>query len=185
MLAIVLVIVAVGGGAYLYTSLSGKPETTRPAVSIPPSPSREESPITEHPPQQVLEQLPEKSSPAAVGQTAEKILPSEAEKVQKKEEGSKPTPVKSPPAKEENRPFYSVQVGVFKNKGNALVLVRHFTKLNYHAFFYETSERNKGRLYRVLIGRFDKKKEAEAMANNVRSKENTAAMVFAAPGKKK
>jgi cell division septation protein DedD len=184
-LAIVLVIVAVGGGAYLYTSLSGKPETTRPAVSVPPSPSQKESPKTEHPPQQALEQLPEKSSPAAVGQTAEKILPSEAEKVQKKEEKSKPTSVKSSPAKEESRPFYSVQVGVFKNKENALALVRHFTKLNYHAFSYATSEKDKGLLYRVLIGRFDEKKEAEAMANKVRSKENTGAMVFAAPGKKK
>ena len=139
-LAIVLVIVAVGGGAYLYTSLSGKPETTRPAVSVPPSPSQQEIPKTEQPPQQAPApvQSPEKSRPTQVGQTAEKALTSEAEKVQKKEEKSKPTSVKSSPAKEESRPFYSVQVGVFKNKGNALTLVRHFTKLNYHAFSYET-----------------------------------------------
>ncbi len=148
-------------------------------------PSQQEIQKNEQPPQQAPEQLPEKSKPAAVGQTAEKILPSEAEKVQKKEEKSKPPSVKSSPAKEESGPFYSVQIGVFKNKENALTQVKHFTKLNYHAFSYETSERNKGRLYRVLIGRFDKKKEAEAMANNIRSKENTGAMVFAAPGKKK
>ena len=185
-LAIVLVIVAVGGGAYLYSSLSGKPETARPpVVSLSPSPTQQEIQKNEQPPQQAPEQFPEKSKPAAVGQTAEKILPSEAEKVRKKEEKSKPSSVKSSPAKEESGPFYSVQIGVFKNKENALTQVKHFTKLKYDAFSYETSERNKGRLYRVLIGRFDKKKEAEAMANNIRSKENTGAIVFAAPGEKK
>ena len=130
-------------------------------------------------------QSPEKSEPTQVGQTSEEALTSETKKVQKKEEKSKPISVKSSAAKEENRPFYSVQVGVFKNKENALTLVKHFTKLNYRAFSYETSGKNKGQLYRVLIGRFDKKKEAETMANNIRSKENTGAMVFAAPGKKK
>ena len=186
-LAIVLVIVAVGGGAYLYPGLSGKPEPARPLVSAPPPPSQQEVPKTEQPPaQQASVQPPEKSKPAPVVQTEkEDTTPAGAGKVQKKEEKNKSMTVKSPPAKEEISSFYSVQVGVFKNKANALALVRHFAKLNYHAFSYETAGKNKGLLYRVLIGRFDKKKEAEAMANNIRSKENTKALVFTAPGRQK
>ena len=87
------------------------------------------------------------------------------------------------PAKEHKKPFYSVQIGVFKKEANASALVKHFTNLNYKAFSYTTIGKNKKAIYRVLIGRFDNKKEADALAKTIKSKENTKALIFRESGK--
>ena len=90
-----------------------------------------------------------------------------------------PTPERA----EKKKPFYSVQIGIFKKEANASALVKHFTKLNYKAFSYKTIGKNKEALYRVLIGRFDNKKEADAIAKTIKSKENSKALIFRESGK--
>ena len=158
-------------------------ETPKPAVSVPPAP-QSNIPKNEQPPRETQVQPAEKVKPAEPVKTEEKILPVEPKKVQKQEAKGKPLPAKRAPAKGESKPFYSVQVGVFKNKGNAVSQVKHFAGMGYDAFSYETHGKGKG-LYRVLIGRFDKRKEAEVLAGSIRSKENTGVIIFSSSGKKK
>lgn len=112
-------------------------------------------------------------SPQPIMQEAQKVEPTPVQQKAKKEIASA----------EKKKPFYSVQLGIFKKETNASALVKHFTKLNYKAFSYKTIGKNKKALYRVLIGSFDNKKEADALAKTIMSKENTKALIFRESGK--
>ncbi|MFA6054521.1 MAG: response regulator [Thermodesulfovibrionales bacterium] len=184
-LFIVLVITAAGAGFYFYTDSSGKPETPQPAPVKPPQPVMQEAQKVEPTPeQQEAKQMTEKSKPEAPVSQPQKTPDS-----QQPAEETKPAAVQQKvkkniaSAKEEKKPFYSVQIGIFKKEANASALVKHFTKLNYKAFSYKTIGKNKKALYRVLIGRFDNKKEADALAKTIKSKENTKALIFRESGK--
>ena len=184
-LFIVLVITAAGAGFYFYNDSSGKPETPQPAPVKPPRPVTQEAQKVEPTPErQEAKQMTEKSKPGPPVSQPQKTLDS-----QQPAEETRPAAVQQKvkkniaPAKEEKKHFYSVQIGIFKKEANASALVKHFTKLNYKAFSYKTIGKNKKALYRVLIGRFDNKKEADALAKTIKSKENTKALIFRESGK--
>lgn len=67
---------------------------------------------------------------------------------------------------------------MFKNKANALAFVKKYKERGYNTFIYKSRTRDKGILYRVLIGNFDYKKEATKLANNIRSKQKINAIIF-------
>ncbi|MFA4919226.1 MAG: response regulator [Thermodesulfovibrionales bacterium] len=121
---------------------------------------------------ETLQPAPVKS-PQPIIQEAQKVEPTREQQEAKKEIASA----------EKKKPFYSVQLGIFKKETNASALVKHFTKLNYKTFSYKTIGKNKKALYRVLIGSFDNKKEADALAKTIMSKENTKALIFRESGK--
>ena len=177
-LFIILVITAAGAGFYFYTDSSGKPETPQSVPVKPPQPVLQEAQKVEPTPeQQEAKQMTEKSKPEPPVSQPQKTLDSR-----------QPAPVqqkvkKDTASAEKKKPFYSVQIGIFKKEANASALVKHFTKLNYKAFSYKTIGKNKKALYRVLIGRFDNKKEADALAKTIKSKENTKALVYRESGK--
>jgi len=184
-LFIVLVITAAGAGFYFYNDSSGKPETPQPAPVKPPRPvTQEAQKVGPTPERQEAKQMTEKSKPGPPVSQPQKTLDS-----QQPAEETRPAAVQQKvkkniaPAKEEKKHFYSVQIGIFKKEANASALVKHFTKLNYKAFSYKTIGKNKKALYRVLIGRFDNKKEADALAKTIKSKENTKALIFRESGK--
>lgn len=183
-LFIVLVITAAGAGFYFYTDSSGKPKTPQPAPVKPPQPILQEAQKVEPTPErQEATQMAEKSmSGPPVSQ------PRKTRDSQQPGGKNKPAPVQQKAKKkvasaEKKKPFYSVQLGIFKKEANASALVKHFTKLNYKALSYKTIGKNKKALYRVLIGRFNNKKEADAMAKTISSKENTKALIFREPAK--
>jgi CheY-like chemotaxis protein len=183
-LFIILVITAAGAGFYFYTNSSWKPETLQSMPVKPPQPIPQEAQKVEPPPErQAATQMTEKNMPEPpVSQ------PRETPDSRKPAGKSEPAPVPQKALKkiasaDKKKPFYSVQIGIFKKEANASALVKHFTKLNYKAFDYKTIGKNKKALYRVLIGRFDKKKEAEALAKTISSKENTKVLVFRESGK--
>lgn len=184
-LFIILVITAAGAGFYFYTDSSGKPEPAQPMPVKPSQPILQEAqkvePTTE---QQEAKQMTEKSRHEPPVLQPQKTPDSQqpAEKT-KPAAGRQKVGKNITPTKENREPFYSVQIGIFKKEANASALVKQFTNLNYKAFSYKTIGKNKKTLYRVLIGRFDNKKEAEAMANTISSKENTKALVFRESGK--
>jgi len=184
-LFIILVITAAGAGFYFYTDSSGKPETPQSVPVKPPQPVLQEAQKVEPMPErQEAKQMTEKSKPGPPVSQPQKTLDS-----QQPAEETRPAAVQQKvkkniaPAKEEKKHFYSVQIGIFKKEANASALVKHFTKLNYKAFSYKTIGKNKKALYRVLIGRFDNKKEADALAKTIKSKENTKALIFRESGK--
>lgn len=81
-------------------------------------------------------------------------------------------------AKLEGKSVYSVQVSVFKNEANAEALAKEFKKAGYDAFTYKSTTKDKGILYRVLIGRFINMKEAAELANSIRVKEKIDVLIF-------
>jgi len=173
-LFIILVITAAGAGFYFYTDSSGKPETPQSVPVKPPQPVLQEAQKVEPMP---AKQMTEKSiSEPPVSQTQKTLDSRQPAPVQQKVK-------KDTASAEKKKPFYSVQIGIFKKEANASALVKHFTKLNYKAFSYKTIGKNKKALYRVLIGRFDNKKEADALAKTIKSKENTKALVYRESGK--
>jgi CheY-like chemotaxis protein/cell division protein FtsN len=183
-LFIILVITAAVAGFYFYTDSSGKPEPPQTIPVKPPQPILQETQKVEPAPErQEAKQITEKNMPAPpVSQPRE--TPVSRQPAGK----SWPDPVQQKSEKniapsESRKPFYSVQIGIFKKEANASALVKHFTNLNYKAFSYKTIGKNKKTLYRVLIGRFNGKKEADALAETIKSKENTKALVFRESGK--
>lgn len=114
-----------------------------------------------------------------VQQQAAEVEPSrEQQKSQQAVDESKPKPPPVAETKPESKPIYSVQIGVFKNKANALAFVKKYKERGYNTFTYKSITRDKGILYKVLIGNFDNKKEATKLANNIRSKEKINAIIF-------
>lgn len=81
-------------------------------------------------------------------------------------------------AKPDGKSIYSVQVSVFKNEANAVAFAKEFKKAGYDAFTYKSTTKDKGILYRVLIGRFINMKEAAELANSIRAKEKIDVVIF-------
>lgn len=78
----------------------------------------------------------------------------------------------------EGKSIYSVQVSVFKNEADAVALEKEFKNIGYDAFTYKSTTKDKGILYRVLIGRFINIKEAAELANSIRAKEKIDVVIF-------
>lgn len=183
-LFIILVITAAGAGYYFYTNSSGKPGTPQPVPVKPTQPILQEAQKVEPAPeQQNTTQMTEKSKPEPPVSQPQKTPDSQQPAGKSESATVHQTAKKRIASAEEKKPFYSVQLGIFRKEANAAALVKHFTNLDYEAFSYKTAGKNKEALYRVLIGRFDNKKEAGAMAKTIESKENTKALIFRESGK--
>lgn len=84
-------------------------------------------------------------------------------------------PVKKAPAKE--KPFYSVQVGAFKNIDNADALMKTLKGKGYEAFIHSATIGSE-KIHKVLVGRFEEKKKAEELVSAIKNKENIKAVIF-------
>ncbi len=72
----------------------------------------------------------------------------------------------------------SVYSKVVKNEANAEAHAKEFKKAGYDAFTYKSTTKDKGILYRVLIGRFINMKEVAELANSIRVKEKIDVLIF-------
>lgn len=150
---VLVLMVIVVGGIVLYRSMRQETEIQTPIIVTPALPP--------------------------VQQQATEVEPTrEQQKSQQAVDESKPKPPPVAETKPESKPIYSVQIGVFKNKANALAFVKKYKERGYNTFAYKSITRDKGILYKVLIGNFDNKKEATKLANNIRSKEKINAIIF-------
>ncbi|MCL5024719.1 MAG: SPOR domain-containing protein [Nitrospirae bacterium] len=131
-------------------------------------------------------QKPEqKAGEAALPQVGKLQQPGVAEKPAV-HEAAAPAPSKAPvsptPApeavaqKQAGKPVYSVQLGAFMNEKNAEALVNHYKKKGYEAFLYASQQKDKV-LHRVLIGKFEDRKEAAKLAAEISSKEGAKVLV--------
>lgn len=82
------------------------------------------------------------------------------------------TAVKRPDAKA----LYSVQIGAFRDEKNAEALLKQFKEKGYDAFV-QSIPGEREMLHRVLIGKFEDRKEAWRLASEIRSKENISTTV--------
>jgi DNA-binding response OmpR family regulator/cell division protein FtsN len=193
-----VLLIAVGAGFFLYKGLVQNTKTGEPVVQKAPQTIPDQ-------PQQNVPVSPQQSNPPSGG--SDKTQPSQSQAASEKTlplppaESAKhePAPAKKAPVQPkavasehidkqktaqsqkpatESKAFYTVQVGVFKNKANASALVKKYKKLQYHAFTQKGRGKNKKAFYRVLVGRFGSEKEAAVVAKDIRSKENIQTLIF-------
>lgn len=139
-------------------------EVKKAVMVKPPQPAQEqpvqESPAPEQKPQQeVIQAKPH--PPAAVSPPAAMSSP----------------PAQLPEKKPAGKALYSVQIGAFKNEKNAEVLAKQYKEKGYDAFV-QTTPKDEEMLHRVLIGKFQDRKEAGKLAEDIRNKENVKAIVM-------
>ncbi len=86
-------------------------------------------------------------------------------------------PVPKPEAKPLAKAAFHIQVGAFKNEANAAALTNQYKDKGYDAFTSK-AQKEKDIIYRVLIGKFQNRKEASKLAEDIGRKEKTKAIVF-------
>ena len=74
-----------------------------------------------------------------------------------------------------DKDLYSVQVSIFKIRGNAESLTKALSEKGYNVFM---KKEDKGDRYRVLVGKFTEKNEALKQARIILSKENMESIIF-------
>lgn len=89
----------------------------------------------------------------------------------------------APDVKVAEKQFYSVQLGVFKIKANAEALAKTYKEKGYDVFIHKGTAKGNKILYRVLIDKFEKRKEALQLAEDVRTKEKIETTVFSGKAK--
>jgi len=87
-----------------------------------------------------------------------------------KTNGKKETKEKSIQPQQPSKPIFTVQAGAFRNSSSAKSLRTMLTKKGYDASI-TTSKLKKEILYRVWIGKFSERKEAETIAKKIRKEE--------------
>jgi len=85
-----------------------------------------------------------------------------------------PEPAPQPPPK----PFYSVQLGAFKNEEKAEALAKKFREKGYDAFARPGVTKDGSPIYRVLVSRYEERKAAHKLAEEIQSKEEIKTTLY-------
>jgi cell division septation protein DedD len=88
----------------------------------------------------------------------------------------KTAPPKKPPVMKKN--IFSVQVGAFKVKKNALALVERLKQKGYDAFTHKEEQSQKEPFHRVLIGKFEKRSSALELSKIILTKEDMKSFIY-------
>ena len=162
--AAILLVIA-GAGFLIYQQLMPARKAPASSALIVRSPVPSKAPEVESKPQVPPERkVPDASAP---------VLPKPSTPPPKAPSLSLAT--SQPPGKH----FYSVQLGAFKNEGTAEALMKEFREKGYEAFIQPGVTKDKSPIYRVLVSKHENRKAAEKLAGEIRSKENTNAVLYA------
>jgi len=139
------------------------------------SPAEKKATVAVKPPQQVQQQNTAVLPPREPQEQERPVA--EAKPVETKEAPQK-TPAAVPAAKPVGKPVYSVQLGAFKSEGSAEALAKTYKDKDYEAFTHKGKTKDKDIVYRVLIGKFDNRREAFQLAGKIETKEKIKVIVF-------
>jgi CheY-like chemotaxis protein/cell division septation protein DedD len=163
-----------------------KPQDTRPELQVPPGKIAEgtsspASPVSQAPePQASASPLSTPAAPASSKSTspvpAAPVRPAPVPSTGLPQPSSPPTKSASQPA---SKPFYSVQIGAYKDEANAQDLAKKFLDKGYDVFVQAGVTRDKSPIYRVLVSKSEDMKTAKKLAEEIRSKERIQTAVFA------
>jgi CheY-like chemotaxis protein len=112
----------------------------------------------------------------------EQAIPTQPLKAQVPEPKTPPETQPTPPVEkviiepEKKGPFYSAQVGAFKEIDNAEALVKRLKDKGYDAFIQSITKGNQ-KINKVLVGKFENKKDAKEMISTIRVKEGIKATI--------
>lgn len=76
------------------------------------------------------------------------------------------------------KPFYSVQLGAFKNEDKAEALAKKFREKGYDAFTHPGVTKDSSPIYRVLVSRVDERKAAQKLAAEIQSREEIKTTLY-------
>jgi cell division septation protein DedD len=76
------------------------------------------------------------------------------------------------------RPFYSVQLGAFKNEDRAQALAKKFREKGYDAFTQPGVTKDRSPIYRVLVSKHEDRKAARKLAEEIRSREQVETTLY-------
>lgn len=158
-IAVVIIVIFSAAGIVLYK------KGLLPGTKVPP-------PVAVKPSQPVQQQVVKVAPPQ------EQQKPQQPVAESKPAQAPAPAPKAIPEAKPAGKAIYSVQIGAFKNGDNAEALIKQYKEKGYEAFIYKSTRKDKEILYRVLIGKFENKKEASKLTKNINAKENIKAIIF-------
>ncbi len=78
----------------------------------------------------------------------------------------------------DGKTFYAAQIGAFKTEGGAEALAQKFRLKGHEAYVQRGTAKDSSDVYRVLIGRFEKRKEAVTLAATVGAEEKIKTTIF-------
>jgi cell division septation protein DedD len=93
------------------------------------------------------------------------------------EDGGKPVAETPPPAEAKPKGKFTVQVGSYQSSEEATASLANWKKKGYSAFMAVGSIPNKGTWYRVRIGGFPSREEAQKFLEKFKTKEKASALV--------
>jgi cell division septation protein DedD len=76
------------------------------------------------------------------------------------------------------KPFYSVQLGAFKNEDRAQALTKKFREKGYDAFTQPGVTKDRSPIYRVLVSRYEERKAAQKLAGEIQSREQIKTTLY-------
>ncbi len=76
------------------------------------------------------------------------------------------------------KPFYSVQLGAFRDAGTAEAVMKQFQEKGYDAFTQPGVTKDRSRIYRVLVDRYEDRKAAQKMAGEIQTKEQVKTTLY-------
>jgi cell division septation protein DedD len=76
------------------------------------------------------------------------------------------------------RPFYSVQLGAFKNEDRAQALAKKFREKGYDAFTQPGVTKDRSPIYRVLVSKHEDRKAARKLAEEIQSREQVETTLY-------
>ncbi len=92
---------------------------------------------------------------------------------------SQPSSLSSESASQPPRkPFYSVQLGAFKDGDRAAALAKKFREKGYDAFTHPGIMKDRSPIYRVLVSKYDQRKAAHKLAEQIELKEEIKTTLY-------
>lgn len=76
------------------------------------------------------------------------------------------------------KPFFSVQLGAFRDEEMAQALAKKFQEKGYDAFTQPGVTKDKSPIYRVLVNRYEHRKAAQKMAGEIQAKEQVKTALY-------
>jgi len=77
-----------------------------------------------------------------------------------------------------SKPFYSVQLGAFKDEDRAEALAKKFREKGYDAFTHPGITKDRLPIYRVLVSKYDERKAARKLAEQIQSREEIKTTLY-------
>jgi cell division septation protein DedD len=82
------------------------------------------------------------------------------------------------PSQPPRKPFYSVQLGAFKDEDRAEALAKKFREKGYDAFIHPGITKDRSPIYRVLVSKVDERKAARKLAEQIQSREEIKTTLY-------